>query len=41
MLMKTSQLNLVEQKLPSILADIPIRKARIKQQMVMPDLPDC
>jgi len=39
MLMKTSQLNLVEQKLPSILADIPIRKARIKQQMVMPDPP--
>lgn len=38
-LMKTSQLNLIEQKLPSILAGVAIRKARIKQQMVMPDPP--
>lgn len=37
--MKTSQLNLVEQKLPSVLAGVPVHKARIKQQMVMPDPP--
>ena len=37
--MKTSQLNLVEQKLPSVLAGVTVHKARIKQQMVMPDPP--
>lgn len=37
--MRTSQLDLVEQKLPPVLAGVAVQKARIKQQMVMPDPP--
>lgn len=37
--MRNAQLNLIERRLPSSLAGVAVNKARIKQQMKMPDPP--
>ena len=37
--MKTSQLDMVVERLPSTLAGVAVQRARIKQQMIMPDPP--
>lgn len=37
--MRNAQLDLIERRLPSSLAGVAVNKARIKQQMKMPDLP--